>query len=145
MRRVAEQVAELCVAEARGKRVEVELDLPDAPVAIRGDRDQLASLGLHIAVNALRAIASTGRPGRLRIAARIDGDHALLVLDNDGPPLTESERKQLFTPFYSGDAQGTGLGLAIAARVADQHGGSIDAENAGLGVRFSLRLPRLTA
>ncbi|MBZ5711332.1 sensor histidine kinase [Nannocystis pusilla] len=143
LRRVAEQVAELCVAEARGKGVDVELDLPDAPVDIRGDRDQLASLGLHIAVNALRAIASTGRPGRLRIAARIEADHALLVLDNDGPPLTEAERSQLFTPFYSGDAHGTGLGLAIAARVADQHGGSIDAENAGLGVRFTLRLPRI--
>ncbi|HEY8377268.1 MAG TPA: ATP-binding protein [Nannocystis sp.] len=143
LRRVAEQVEGLCAAEARGKGVRVDLDLPEEPVEIRGDRDQLTSLGLHIAVNALRAIASTGRPGRLRIAVRGDADHALLVLDNDGPPLADADRPHLFQPFYSGDAQGTGLGLAIAARIAEQHGGSIDADNAGLGVRFTLRLPRL--
>lgn len=142
LRRVAEQVAELCVADARGKGVAVELDLPPEPVEIRGDGDQLASLGLHVAVNALRAIAATGRPGRLRIAARSEGAHALLILDNDGPPLTAAERPHMFEPFHSGDVQGTGLGLAIAARIADQHGGTIDADNAGLGVRFTLRLPR---
>jgi two-component system sensor histidine kinase TtrS len=67
---------------------------------------------------------------------------AALRLDNDGPPLAEAERARLFDPFYSGRAQGTGLGLAIAARIADQHGGVIDAANGGLGVVFTLRLPR---
>lgn len=146
LRRVAEQVAELCAVEARHREIAVELALPEAPVKIRGDRDQLVSLGLHVAVNAFRAIvraregADTPR-GRLRITVRADGPHALLVLENDGPPLADAERPLLFTPFYSGDAQGTGLGLAIAARIAEQHGGGVEADNAGLGVRFTLRVP----
>lgn len=157
LRRVAEQIAELCAAEARQKRVSVDLDLPKEPVPIRGDRDQLCSLGLHIAVNAFRAIASAretspkgeGSPvlegaretGRLKIAVAAAGGSALLTFDNDGPPLTAAERPQLFSPLYSGHAQGTGLGLAIVARIAEQHGGTIAADNAGLGVRFTLRVP----
>lgn len=154
LRRVAEQVAELCAAQARHTRVGVDLELPEAPVMIRGDRDQLCSLGLHIAVNAFRAIESardTGpRPGaaeasaptgRLRIAVTRDDRSARLIFENDGPPLTDAERPQLFSPLYSGHAQGTGLGLAIAARIAEQHGGTIEADNAGLGVRFTLRVP----
>lgn len=142
LRRVAEQVAELAAAEARHKQVTIRLEVPELPVPILGARDQLVSLGLHIAVNALRALARAGRPGTLRIAAALDGPQALLVLDNDGPPLTGDELPHLFTPFYSGDAQGTGLGLSIAARIAEAHRGTVDADNAGLGVRFTLRLPR---
>jgi signal transduction histidine kinase len=149
LRRVAEQIADLCAAEARQKRVAVDLDLPKEPVPIRGDRDQLCSLGLHIAVNAFRAIASAGETGpkgaretgRLKIAVAAEGGSALLSFDNDGPPLTDAERPQLFSPLYSGHAQGTGLGLAIVARIAEQHGGTIAADNAGLGVRFTLRVP----
>jgi signal transduction histidine kinase len=141
LRRVAEQIAELCVAEARHKGVAVALDLPEKPVPIRGDRDQLCSLGLHVAVNAFRAIASARATGRLNIAVAADDKSALLTFENDGPPLTDAERPHLFSPFYSGHAQGTGLGLAIAARIAEQHGGTIDADNHGLGVRFTLRVP----
>ncbi len=147
LRRVAEQIAELCAVEARHREIAVDLAVPDAPVKIRGDRDQLVSLGLHIAVNAFRAIAraregAAGPRGRLVIAVREDGPHAVLELENDGPPLAEAERPLLFTPFYSGDAQGTGLGLAIAARIAEQHAGGVEADNVGLGVRFTLRVPR---
>lgn len=143
LRHVAEQTAELCAAEARHKRISVRIDLPEEPVLIRGDRDQLVSLGLHIAVNAFRAIEGAGRPGSVRIAVRTEGPQALLCFDNDGPPLAAAERPHLFTPFFSGDAQSTGLGLSIAARIAEVHGGTIDADNAGLGVRFTLRLERL--
>lgn len=141
LRRVAQQVAELADAEARQKQIALELDLPERPVQVRGDRDQLTSLGLHVAVNAFRAIAGAGRPGTVRITVACEGAHALLRLENDGPPLAASERPHLFKPFYSGDAQGTGLGLAIAARIAEQHAGSIEADDAGLGVRFTLRIP----
>ena len=111
---------------------------------VLGDRDQLASVALNIAVNAFEALA--GRGGTLRIAVRIApsgaaGPVAILELENDGPPLVEAERAHLFDPFVTGRAQGTGLGLAIAARIADQHGGDISGRNGGLGVIFTLRVP----
>ncbi|MEZ4384377.1 MAG: histidine kinase dimerization/phospho-acceptor domain-containing protein [Nannocystaceae bacterium] len=152
LRDVARRLRELIDADARGKGIRVELELPSAPVPVLGDRDQLASVALNIAVNAFAAIGARAEEGsggvlRIAVAAEVEGAEggramAALRLDNDGPPLAEAERARLFDPFYSGRAQGTGLGLAIAARIADQHGGVIDAENGGLGVVFTLRLPR---
>lgn len=139
LRRVAEQLVSLVEAEARHKQVRLTLELPEQPVEIRGDADQLASLVLHIAVNAFKYAAG----GNLRVRVTTDAEHALLTLENDGPPLADAVRERLFEPFYSGDPTGTGLGLSIAARIAEQHDGSLVAENAGLGVRFTLRLPRL--
>ena len=48
----------------------------------------------------------------------------------------------LFLPFYSTKHRGTGLGLSIAAKIVQEHGGSIRAEsNSPKGARFLLRLP----
>jgi signal transduction histidine kinase len=140
LRRVAERLVELTQAEAGQKQVRLILDVPASPVTVRGDADQLASLALNVAVNAFKALGPAG--GTLRIAVGDASGEATLTLENDGPPLPEVERARLFAPFYS-DSQGTGLGLSIAARIAEQHGGSIRAENAGLGVRFTLDLPRV--
>ena len=141
LRRVAERLVELTHAEAGQKQVRLILDVPADPVTVRGDADQLASLALNVAVNAFKALGPAGGTLRIAVGGELGGE-ATLTLENDGPPLPEVERARLFAPFYS-DSQGTGLGLSIAARIAQQHGGSIVAENAGLGVRFTLSLPRL--
>jgi len=141
LRRVAERTVALTQAEARHKSVNLLLELPPAPVPVRGDADQLASLALNIAVNAFKAMGPRGGTLRIIVGA---GDEATLTLENDGPPLPDVEPARLFAPFYS-DSQGSGLGLSIAARIAQQHGGGITAANAGLGVRFTLSLPAADA
>ena len=58
------------------------------------------------------------------------------------PGLTDEIRERLFLPFYSTKHRGTGLGLSIAAKIVQEHGGTISAEaNAPKGARFLLRLP----
>ncbi|MEZ4451992.1 MAG: histidine kinase dimerization/phospho-acceptor domain-containing protein [Nannocystaceae bacterium] len=143
LRAVAQRLQELCAAEARRKRVALVVELPPASVPILGDRDQLASLALNIAVNAFDALGDGGGTLLLRVTtvSAAGGPRALLRLENDGPPLRESERARLFDPFYSGRPQGTGLGLAIASQIARQHDGYLEADNAGLGVAFTLTLP----
>jgi signal transduction histidine kinase len=59
-----------------------------------------------------------------------------------GHGLTDEIRERLFLPFYSTKQRGTGLGLSIAAKIVQEHGGSISAEsNVPKGARFLLRLP----
>ena len=112
-------------------------------IAALGSSDNCGNDGLcALGVNAFKALGPRG--GVLRVTVAQSGGEASLTLENDGPPLPEVERSRLFAPFYS-DSQGTGLGLSIAARIAEQHGGSIFAENAGLGVRFTLLLPGVEA
>jgi len=143
LRDVVTRLVELVGAQARRQGVEVEAVLPPQAVTVRGDRDQLAQVGLNIAVNALEALG--GRPGSLRISVGRDeqGDRraAVLSLENDGPPIPEADLERLFDPFHSGREDGTGLGLSISARIVELHGGTIEAANAGLGVTFRVVLP----
>jgi signal transduction histidine kinase len=48
----------------------------------------------------------------------------------------------VFEPYFTTKEGGTGLGLAIAQRIAEEHGGRLEAESApGAGATFTLRLP----
>jgi two-component system nitrogen regulation sensor histidine kinase NtrY len=65
-----------------------------------------------------------------------------VAVSDTGHGLTEEIRERLFLPFYSTKQRGTGLGLSIAAKIAQEHHGSIRAEaNSPKGARFLLCLP----
>jgi len=65
-----------------------------------------------------------------------------ILVSDTGHGLTDEIRDRLFLPFYSTKRRGTGLGLSIAAKIAQEHGGSLRAEsNLPKGARFILRLP----
>ena len=71
-----------------------------------------------------------------------DGASAEVVVSDTGHGLTDEIRERLFLPFYSTKQRGTGLGLSIAAKIVQEHGGSLRAEaNSPKGARFLLRLP----
>ena len=64
------------------------------------------------------------------------------MVSDTGHGLTDEIRERLFLPFYSTKQRGTGLGLSIAAKIVQEHGGSLRAEaNSPKGARFLLRLP----
>jgi len=71
-----------------------------------------------------------------------DGAAVEVTISDTGHGLTDEIRERLFLPFYSTKHRGTGLGLSIAAKIVQEHGGSISAEaNTPKGARFLLRLP----
>ena len=80
-------------------------------------------------------------------AARQNG--ALIVeVEDDGPGIPETEREQVFRPFYridharNQDSGSTGLGLAIARDIARIHGGDIALSRSPLGgLKAVLKVP----
>ena len=78
----------------------------------------------------------------IRTALSEDGGAVEITVSDTGHGLTDEIRERLFLPFYSTKHRGTGLGLSIAAKIVQEHGGSIRAEsNSPKGARFLLRLP----
>jgi two-component system nitrogen regulation sensor histidine kinase NtrY len=58
-----------------------------------------------------------------------------------GPGVTEETRERLFLPYFSTKQRGTGLGLSIAAKIIQEHQGTIRAEkNHPAGARFIIEL-----
>ncbi len=140
---VAKRLVELVGAEARQKSIQLQTDI-DRETMVRGDLDQLAQVGLNIAVNGIRAVEHSDGRMAVKVGHSFyrDQNMAFLRIENNGPKLDEEDFENLFNPFYS-RCDSTGLGLAISTRIAEQHGGYIEAENAGLGVSFTLYLPPL--
>ena len=64
-----------------------------------------------------------------------------LTIADTGAGLTDEMRERLFLPYFSTKQRGTGLGLAIAAKIIQEHGGTIRAEkNEPVGAKFIVEL-----
>ncbi|QHN04825.1 HAMP domain-containing protein [Granulicella sp. WH15] len=64
-----------------------------------------------------------------------------LTVADTGAGLTAEMRERLFLPYFSTKQRGTGLGLAIAAKIIQEHQGTIRAEkNEPAGARFIVEL-----
>ena len=110
---------------------------------VSGDLDQLARAVRNLVDNAVRHASS-----QIQIGVRVDGETAVLTVDDDGPGVPSDDRARVFERFTRLDhararpSGGSGLGLAIVARVAEAHGGTARCADApGGGARFELRLP----
>jgi two-component system osmolarity sensor histidine kinase EnvZ len=86
--------------------------------------------------------------GPVEIAARDEGDRAVIEVLDRGPGVPSSEAERLKRPFTRLDESrsgpgGAGLGLAIVDRIARAHGGSLTlASRAGGGLAARLELAR---
>jgi len=76
------------------------------------------------------------------------GDAVEITIDDDGPGIPETERNDVFKPFYRVESSrnpgtgGIGLGLTIARDVIRGHGGDIDLSESPVGgLRVSVRIP----
>jgi two-component system sensor histidine kinase MprB len=123
------------VERARRHAPDVRFEAALEPAVIDGVPDRLAR-----AVNNL--LDNAARHGRtVQVSC---GPWGIRVRD-DGGGIAPDDLPHIFDRFYRGaDARGrpgTGLGLAIVRQVAEQHGGSVSAGNAGGGAEFTLRLP----
>ncbi len=64
-----------------------------------------------------------------------------LTIADTGSGLTTEMRERLFLPYFSTKQRGTGLGLAIAAKIIQEHQGTIRAEkNEPAGAKFIIEL-----
>lgn len=133
--------------QSQVRDIRLALQLPAAPLRVRGDAALLRRACINLLTNALRA-TSDGGSIEIEVDAR-DGAAALSVRDH-GPGIAAEVRERLFHRYErSGDAdhrpallQGIGLGLALVDSVARRHGGSVVVDSQpGQGACFTLRLP----
>jgi signal transduction histidine kinase len=114
----------------------VELERPAEPVHAAIDPELLASLVANLVENGLRHGA--GKPVRVTLVA--EGTRARLTVIDQGPGVSEANRKRLFERFFTTerDRGGTGLGLAIVKAIAEARGGSVSASFDARGTVFSV-------
>ncbi|HWG21107.1 MAG TPA: ATP-binding protein [Terracidiphilus sp.] len=141
LNRVAEEALALFAGRLEGITVTRDLarDLPP----VLADADAIRRALANLIDNAAEAMqGSLLRVLCVGSALSEDGAAVEMTVSDTGHGLTDEIRERLFLPFYSTKHRGTGLGLSIAAKIVQEHGGSIRAEsNVPKGARFLLRIP----
>ncbi len=138
---VADEALALFAGRLEGITVQRDLE-PDLPVVL-ADPEAIRRALANLIDNAAEAMqGSLLRVLSIQTALSEDSAAVEVVISDTGHGLTDQIRERLFLPFYSTKHRGTGLGLAIAAKIVQEHGGSLRAEsNSPKGARFVLRLP----
>jgi nitrogen fixation/metabolism regulation signal transduction histidine kinase len=133
----------LALFEGRLDGIEVRLRLaPDLPL-VMADAEAMKRALSNLIDNAAEAMQ-----GRLlRVLTVSTGWNAAqtmaeISVSDTGHGITGDVGERLFLPFFSTRRRGTGLGLSIAAKIVQEHQGTIRVEkNAPVGARFIVEIP----
>jgi len=137
------QMVDQNMVAAQRKQIEIrpgmtEIFLRTDPAAAQQILDNLIS----------NAVKYSPRNSKVYVHLVPEKDHAVIMVRDEGPGISEDDQKKLFQKFSrltarpTGGESSTGLGLSIAKRLAQTLGGDILCQSTlGVGTTFLLRLP----
>jgi PAS domain S-box-containing protein len=139
-------VVDMCDTDLEQRKIQVDLELDPGNPYVLGDALRLRQVFWNLLRNAIqhspdgaRVEIHCGMPatGKLRVSVR-----------DNGKGLDPEDMERIFEPFQQSgknlrQGAGLGLGLAICRGLAEAHGGTIYAGNAGFGsgALFTVELP----
>jgi two-component system, OmpR family, phosphate regulon sensor histidine kinase PhoR len=130
---IIRQVADGLESLARERQVVVAFDLPETPVLIAGDREELLRLFENLIENALKYGASGGKV-IVSLVSALSGEGAQefrVMVRDFGPGIAPEHLPRLTERFYRvdvGDSRsqgGTGLGLSLVKHILNRHRGRL--------------------
>ncbi len=139
--------------------ITLEAELPDHPLIIQGNAEQLRRVMVNLLINSIGALKNNPR-GTIQVhlyrqpssgtnslqedKPETDADKIMLVIRDNGCGINPEHLDRIFDPFFTTKkaGEGTGLGLSICNKIITDHGGSIQADNrAEGGAVFTITLP----
>lgn len=135
-------------AQKKGQRI-VCTPASEHGLLVKADAERMLEAMDNLISNAIK-YSPHGKSIHVTVS-RVDGEVHFAVRD-EGPGLTDEDKRKLFGKFQKLSAQptggesSTGLGLSIVKQVVEMHGGRVWAESEpGRGSTFTLALPALQA
>ncbi|MFP7673084.1 ATP-binding protein [Marivita sp. S0852] len=137
---------------AREAGIEMVIDVPDSPVVVPGDADQLRQVLNNLTENAIKYSGSGSRVkisiGQPSYENRLRETGVSLLVSDTGPGIDPIHIPRLTERFYRVDSHrsrelgGTGLGLAIVKHIINRHRGRLRVDSQeGVGTTFTVILP----
>ncbi len=137
------EVGELYKARETGMSIQLKLD--DSLPAVWADSGRVRQMLHNLLKNSQEALEGH-KDGRVNITThyyhRGGEEMAEIVVEDNGPGFNTEILGHAFEPYVTSKPKGTGLGLAIVKKLAEEHGGSIRAQNnPDGGAQLVIRLP----
>jgi two-component system sensor histidine kinase PilS (NtrC family) len=117
----------------------IKADVPNSPVLIDADAEQLQQVFWNLSRNALQSMPDGGT-----LTASIQNhanNRVRIAFSDTGHGMSPQQVERLFEPFSS-TTGGTGLGLSIVYQIIRDHGGTINVRSReGKGTTITMELP----
>ena len=110
--------------------IELELNLSDAPVLVKGSKVRFEQIVSNLFKNAIQACENTDFP-KITIKTTLDEEFCSFSIQDNGKGVPPEIMGQLFDPFFTTKniGEGVGLGLALCYAIADEANGKISCRN----------------
>lgn len=119
----------------------VVLETDETELVLTADKDMLIRIFNNLIKNALQAIQEREN-GKVEIYVRRQGKNVEIEVRDNGKGISETEKQNIFIPYFTTKSAGTGLGLAMVKQMVELHHGTIYfASEAGVGTSFFVELP----
>lgn len=128
----------------KDKALRVDVTLDSNQVFVAADRDRLIQVITNLLDNAVK---HSNQNGTIEVSTKVKGKKVTTAIYNDGTPISEEDKKNLWQRFYKADRsrtkkESTGLGLPIVRNILAQWGEDIWIENRETGVVFLFTLSK---
>lgn len=123
----------------------VHFEVSVAPCKVNGDPVEVDLVVRNLLKNSVDATSQVEKPSVI-VLLKENHPKANLVIEDNGPQLTEAQTLAIGQPLKTTKQQGLGLGLGIVRTIIESHTGSVSfSPNEPSGLRVSIFLPLLSA
>lgn len=139
-----ESVVALAGHQSSASHARLECQTEPGIEFIECDPEQLKQVLLNLVLNAIQASPAGGL---VALRAQREGNSLTIDVSDEGRGILPELRERIFEPFFTTRETGTGLGLAVAAKIVEQHGGTLSAlpnDCGGATLRLELPLREVT-
>lgn len=142
------QTAKRLEPEVKKEAVHWEVHVPDAMPHLKCQPDLIGLVLQNLVQNSLRAVTGASKNDQKKPYISVRLAHTMrdsqvevsLSVEDNGPGMSQEVLDKIFIPFYTRSPQGTGLGLSICQKIAEAHGGRMEASSVpGEGTLMVLR------
>jgi signal transduction histidine kinase len=156
LQEIIQNVILMLSTQARKRGIEILSSVPNNPILLQGDSNDLWQILMNITLNAHQAIIDEGKitiklsetdnrkseTGNEHTALTEYDRIIKLTISDTGPGISNDDLEKIFKPFYTTKVNGSGLGLAIVKRIADSNNWVIDVNSTkNSGTKFVMIIP----
>ncbi len=136
---VIEHTIELLRTQAEKKHITISLDKHCINDELNYDWDQMLQVFLNLMMNAMQHMQDNGH---IAICILSTDSHLMIQVADDGSGISDTQKENIFEPFYTSRKEGIGLGLTVVQQIISTHQGTIEISDSQWGgACFTIHLP----